>query len=98
MVFVHIYSYIHTLHACICACMEKWFNLHPLQKLLFLAIYVHGVSFCLRQMGHSHRYAVTDIDSLLAVLWEEETWISFVATSLQQPQRQLEPAEIRLKT
>ncbi|RWR87940.1 guanylate-binding protein 1-like protein [Cinnamomum micranthum f. kanehirae] len=50
------------------------------------------------KMGHSHCCSVVDIDSLLAVLWEEETWVSVIVTSLQQPQRRLKPTKVRLKT
>lgn len=53
--------------------------------------------FLLRQMGHSCWCDVVNIASLLAVLWEEETWVSFCITSLQWTQKQHESVEIRLK-
>lgn len=73
----------------------EWLNLHPQGTLGSIS---HGaIVFLLRQMGHSCWCVVVNIASLLAVLWEEETWVSFCVTSLQWPQKQHESVEIRLK-
>lgn len=75
--------------------LQEGWNLHPQEGTL--PRISHGAYFLLRQMGHSRRCDVVDIASLLEVLWEGETWVSFCVTSSQWPQKQHESVEIRLK-